>query len=421
MSPAGVAPYVGLMPAAHARPDSVAWGLLADRIALVVAVVLGAPTFLLYALASPSPDRAIGALFMVAVLVIARRQPGTSLGIFWAGSLFLLMVGSEPLPLLVQVVAGAWLAYTATRFGSRATVIVSGVSLALGALIAGTLLGQQFFWGQQYFGLGGTAFAFGLVASFLGAPWLLGLRQRSTAQVRAQQTRAEDAEWQRTRAIEAQQHAVLEEQRLTRVAAAEAANARLARDVHDVVGHSLAVILMQAESAQYLTNTQDLHESMNNIAVCARRSLGEIREVLHAARGDHPSVPAPPGGLGALLDSVRASGVDLEVTQLGQSRALPPDAETVAYRVLQEMLTNAIKHGEHGRPIAVALTWADRLTMEVRNLDGGHTLSRALHGGGIAGMSARLGAVGGSFELNGHQGADGEVITATAWLPLRTN
>ncbi|GAA4905151.1 histidine kinase [Tessaracoccus lubricantis] len=412
------------MQAAHARPESVEWGLLADRIALAVAVVIGVPTFLLYAFSSPLPERAIGALFMAAVLILARRQPGASLAVFWAGSLFIVMARPDTVPLLIQVVAGAWLAYTVTRFGARATVIVSGVSLAFGAMIAASIIGRQFFPDASYgstFGLGGTAFTFVVVAGFLGAPWLLGLRQRAKAQVRVQQARAEDAEWQRRRAIEAQRHAVIEEQRMSRVAAAEAANARLARDVHDVVGHSLAVILMQAESAQYLTNTQDLHESMNNIASCARRSLGEIREVLQAARGEHPPVPAPPGGLGALLDSVRASGVDLEVTQLGQGRALPPDAETVAYRVLQEMLTNAIKHGEHGQPIAVALTWADRLTMEVRNIDGGHTLSRALHGGGIPGMTARLQAVGGSFELNRHPGEDGDVVTATAWLPLRTN
>ena len=404
------------------RPESVHWGVKADRIALIVALLVGLPTVLLYALGPQSHLlRAVAAVVMMGVLGVARRRPGVALAAFWAGSLLNLMGGAWPLA--VQVLAGGWLAYTSSRFGSRATVIASGISLALGSLLAAALLGNRSFLDVSYAGISGTfPLLVALIGGYLGGPWLLGLRQRSKAQVAAQRERAEDAELQRRYALEAQQRAVGEERRLTRIAAAEAASARLARDVHDVVGHSLAVILMQAESAQYLTNTQDLHDSMDNIATCARRSLGEIREVLHAARGDQPSsVPAPPGGLGALLDSVRASGVDLEVTQLGQSHALAPDAETIAYRVLQEMLTNAIKHGEHGRPIAVALTWADRLTLEVRNLAGDRTISRALHGAGISGMSSRLQAVGGSFELNRHQSVDGEVVTATAWLPLRVN
>lgn len=409
------------------RPESVEWGLTADRIALAAALFIGIPSFLVWASHPYMWGRGVGVLIMMLVLVMARRRPGLALALFWVGSIIVLMSSfdmSAPAPLVIQVAAGGWLAYTTTRFGSRATVILSGLSLALGAMIAASILGAQYFYGafSSLLGsAGGVALAFVLVSGYLGAPWLLGLRQRSKAQLRTQQERAEDAELQRRFAIEAQRQSLVEEQRLTRVAAEEAASARLARDVHDVVGHSLAVILMQAESAQYLTNTQDLHESMNNIAGCARRSLGEIREVLHAARGERPPVAAPVGGLGALLDSVLASGVELEVTQLGQSRALPPDAETIAYRVLQEMLTNAIKHGEHSRPIAVALTWADRLTMEVRNLDGGHTISRALHGAGISGMTSRLQAVGGSFELTRHPSADGEVVTATAWLPLRAN
>lgn len=402
------------------RPESVSWGLKADRLAVAVALVVGLPTALSATFVYQFMfNQLLAALIMMAVLAIARRRPGLALVLFWAGSAVNMM--DNPLPLFIQVLAGAWLAYTSSRFGSRVSVIASALSVVVGSFIgAVSLLGDSF---RMFVG---SAFdqhlmAFMFIAAYLGVPWMIGVRHRARAQLRAQRERAEDAELQRRYALEAQQTAVLEEQRLTRVATAEAASARLARDVHDVVGHSLAVILMQAESAQYLTSTDDLHESMKNIATSARRSLGEIREVLHAARANQPPMQAPSGGLGALLESVAASGVALETTQLGQSRALPPDAETVAYRVLQEMLTNAIKHGEHGSPIAVQFTWADRLTMEVRNLDGGHTISRALHGAGISGMTSRLRAVGGSFELNRHYSDDGEVVTAIAWLPLRAN
>lgn len=402
------------MPKSDTRPEGVDWGLKADRIAIGIALVTGLLT-VLSAFNMGSNIQFMTAVMLGVVLILARRAPGAALALFWAAAL-LNLTGQDVFPSPIEIAAGGWLAYMAPRLGRRWVVVFSGLSLA-----AGTILGAAVLSPQAY-GAGAFPFIMVLIGGYLGTPWLLGLRQRSKAQVEAQWERAEDAEWRRLRAIEAQQRSMLEEQRLSRVAAEEAASARLARDVHDVVGHSLAVILMQAESAQYLSHTQDLHESMSNIAGCARRSLGEIREVLHAARGEKPSpASAPSGGLQSLLDSVRATGIDLEVTTLGQSRALPPDSETIAYRVLQEMLTNAIKHGEHGRPIAVALAWADRLTMEVRNLDGGHTISRTLHGVGISGMTSRLQAVGGSFELNRQRSDDGEVVTATAWLPLRAN
>jgi signal transduction histidine kinase len=112
--------------------------------------------------------------------------------------------------------------------------------------------------------------------------------------------------------------------------------ARLARDVHDVVGHSLAVILAQAESAQFLedADTTGLKRTMANIATSARSSLDDVRTVLATTQG-RPSGPPQQPDLEGLLDGVRASGHVVESTVVGTPQPLPPELEVVDFRVLQ--------------------------------------------------------------------------------------
>jgi signal transduction histidine kinase len=192
--------------------------------------------------------------------------------------------------------------------------------------------------------------------------------------------------------------------------------ARLARDVHDVVGHSLAVILAQAESAQFLADDPArLKETMATIATSARASLQDVRQVL--ASPEEQGAPRL-GGLDALIDGVRKSGHLVESTEEGQRPPLPPDLDVVAHRVLQEMLTNAITHGRRDRPVVVERTWPsagspDLLRLRVRNTMG--TPSDAAGGNGVPGMRRRLEAVGGRLDLR----QDDDVFTATAWIPVR--
>ncbi len=142
--------------------------------------------------------------------------------------------------------------------------------------------------------------------------------------------------------------------------------ARLARDVHDVVGHSLAVILAQAESAQYLedADTQKLKQTMENIATSARSSLQDVRHVLTPSAAEQ----ARPGSLDALIAGVNESGHEVVSSEVGTAQPLPPELEVVAYRVLQEMLTNAIKHGRRDEPVFVERHWEGELRIEVRNV-----------------------------------------------------
>jgi signal transduction histidine kinase len=138
-------------------------------------------------------------------------------------------------------------------------------------------------------------------------------------------------------------------------------------------------------------------------------------------RDGEPAAQAPDGGLDALLASVAASGAQLQLQTMGQPRALPPELEMVAYRVLQEMLTNALRHGDREAPIVVTRVWADRLGIEVRNAvpEEEPTVPGGYRGAGVPGMTNRLAAVGGTFDLSRHRADGREVVTATAWLPLR--
>jgi signal transduction histidine kinase len=194
--------------------------------------------------------------------------------------------------------------------------------------------------------------------------------------------------------------------------------ARLARDVHDVVGHSLTVILAQAESAQFLdsTDSKALQATMANIAKSARSSLQEVRAVLTSPDGDHELRT----DLDTLIDATRASGNDIAVADTGVLRPLPPELATVAFRVLQEMLTNAIKHGRRDEAITVLRDWGDKLRLTVSNHvdDQADASAASPDGNGIDGMRRRLESVGGSLDVRPASDSR-EIFTASATMPVR--
>ena len=125
-----------------------------------------------------------------------------------------------------------------------------------------------------------------------------------------------------------------------------AEQARLARDVHDVVGHSLTVILAQAESVQFMPDDdiERIRAALANIATSARQSLGDVRQVLSPRRPQRRRRRRR-ASLDSLVEGVRSAGHEVTRPWSGSPRPLPPELDVVAFRVLQEMLTNALKHG----------------------------------------------------------------------------
>lgn len=205
--------------------------------------------------------------------------------------------------------------------------------------------------------------------------------------------------------------------------------ARLAHDVHDVVGHSLAVILAQAESAQYLRDDDPatLKSTMATIASSARASLQDVRQVLSTAQQSQRVVPRSPG-LDSLVEGVRSSGRKIVDTEVGAPRPLPPELDVVAFRALQEMLTNAVRHGRPDRPVRVERHWPDGswegdLRIEVRNAEAetGDESRGGPGGQGIEGMRRRLESVGGRLDVRRRTEGEGPTFTVTAWVPVRSS
>jgi signal transduction histidine kinase len=327
---------------------------------------------------------------------------------------------SQPFPILYVQLAVVVVSFGCACWGHPVTVFLSGLSIPAAGVIAVIFIASNFFQATFYFSryqhvldavhqVSGSwrlgAAILGVV--LLGVPWLAGLTvrfSRYAAQSRVSQQAAEE------QAAQAQR----ESQQAHEIARLREEQTRLAHDVHDVVGHSLAVILAQAESAQFLdeADTGALRLSMANIASSARSSLRDVRQVLTPT----PESASGPGALTDLVEGVRTSGHEVRYTASGTERPLPPELATVSYRVLQEMLTNAIRHGSRDEPVLVTLDWGDGLRIEVSNAIGPDTTGDVVGGQGLEGMRRRVQSVGGRLETS----QDAGTFVATASVPLRT-
>jgi signal transduction histidine kinase len=384
---------------------------------------------------SRGPHLLIALAFAVAA-GLSRRAPFLALVLVWGTCALQLLAGT---PVLSVQFAVAIVAFGCARWGRPLTVAVSGISIPLAAVLGYLVVTRAslgIFRGIAFFREimdGAYRFSDTLVvgATVLGllvlaAPWLAGLALRATARARRSEVQQERAEADAARA-----HRETEQAR--EIAQLRDEQARLARDVHDVVGHSLAVILAQAESGQFLPDSdpEKLKRTMATIATSARTSLQDVRQVL---ANPQEAAPASTGAFEALVEGVRAGGTEVVATEVGTPQPLPPELEVVAHRVVQEMLTNAIRHGHRERPVHVERHWPegtfDRdLRIEVRNVEGEAATPvdetqplnavEVIPGRGLEGMRRRLDSVGGRLDVRRRDEPGGPTFTTTAWVPVR--
>ena len=190
-----------------------------------------------------------------------------------------------------------------------------------------------------------------------------------------------------------------------RLAAAEE-RTRIARELHDSAGHAINVILVQAGAARLL-HERDPEGSRRAIATVeqvARATIGEFDQLVRALREDdapQAAVPADPAALDQLLEHHRSSGLVLTTDVRGQDRSLPPTVTWAAYRILQEALTNAVRHGRGSAGVAVWYA-PDAVEITVTN----PTVNGSAPGGGhgIVGMRERASLLGGTLEAGARQG-----------------
>jgi signal transduction histidine kinase len=357
-------------------------------------------------------------------VALTRHLPAAALAALWVTSAAQMAGGA--VILLVQLAVVVYVAFGTARWGNPATLLLSVVSIPAAVAVG---VGYVYAVGPGSLtqvlgylsvpeavirvGVPWPLFAGAFIFALLVVPWLLGLALRQGSRASESMASQVAAEQEAARA-----HRDTEQAR--EIALLRDEQARLARDVHDVVGHSLAVILAQAESAQFLPDDDSaaLKQTTATIASAARSSLQDIRQVLAGPRTGSVSS----GSFGELVEGVRAGGHDVVVTEIGVPRPLPPDLEIVAHRVVQEMLTNAIKHGRKDHPVLIERHWPDAswegdLRIETRNTmepDG-----PAATGQGLEGMRRRLESVGGKLDVRRRDSLDGPVFTATAWVPTR--
>jgi signal transduction histidine kinase len=187
---------------------------------------------------------------------------------------------------------------------------------------------------------------------------------------------------------------------------------RIARELHDVVAHHMSVIAIQAEAAPYKTADPppELVESFGDIRASALAGLSELRRVLGVLRtGGQDTAPQPGlAELDALLDSARSGGVSVTVTRTGDPVPLPDGVDLSAYRIVQEALSNAMRHapGSHVelhlayRPDALALEICNDAALKAVPVLAGSGDRAAAGGGGhgLVGMRERTAMLGGSLD-----------------------
>ena len=236
--------------------------------------------------------------------------------------------------------------------------------------------------------------------------WLVGyaLRER-TEQTEAAEERAERAERDREAAA--------------RVAVAEE-RGRIARELHDVVAHAVSVMVLQVGAVRHRMPESDAEnrEALQNVEQAGRTALAEMRRLLGAMRrDDEPAELAPHPGLAdldRLLGDVRAAGLAVRLRVHGDPVELPPGLDLSAYRIVQEGVTNTLKHA-HAHQAEVDVHYDARdLRVEVRDDGGGSPTGDGL-GHGLVGIRERVKIFGGEMSAGG---APGGGFLLRARLPL---
>ncbi|MFD2090760.1 sensor histidine kinase [Blastococcus deserti] len=260
----------------------------------------------------------------------------------------------------------------------------------------------------------GFAFHDPLVSDYIaitvlyGGSWAVGqmVRQR-TREAAEHAARADRAERER-------------EERAARAVAEE--RARIARELHDVVAHSISVIAVQTQAVRRRLGPDSAREADDLRAVesTARQAMAEMRRLFGVLRadGERASLAPQPGldQLDSLIEDTRGAAVDVSLAVEGERCPLPPGLDLTAYRIVQEALTNTRKHAPGGQ-VTVRLRYGDR-DLDVLVEDSGGARDGAADGGGygLVGMRERVTLYGGTLEAGPRPGGG---FAVRARLPFR--
>jgi signal transduction histidine kinase len=326
---------------------------------------------------------------------------------------------THPLATAVAVCAGLWLTVLVGPsyvlfYGQFVPIMVATFSVARhgvgrqpyvgGAVTAATLLYADLFI-EELQATGEVIFHWGVLV----VCWAFGSWQR---------VMAHHAETSRRRAIEVEVEAA--ERTLSAVLEERA---RIARELHDIVAHSMSVMVVQAGAAEQVVAEDPEHarQALRQIRQTGIGALAEMRRLVSVLREPDEAGPLTPqpglAAVAALVDEVRAAGLPIALTVSGEPRELPAGLDLTAYRIVQEALTNVRRHAAGATAVTVTLVFeGDNLRIDVRDDGPGAAATTGTGGGhGLIGMRERVQLYGGRLRAATLPGRGFQV---TADLPL---
>jgi signal transduction histidine kinase len=346
-------------------------------LASAVAVVVALP----YA-GGGEPLAAAASIVLASALMLRRMLPGAALALGTVGALAQLVTLPQP---MLGIVVVPMLVYAAARWGS-AGVSQAGLVLGLGGAVLGPAV-----WAREVFGTGSALIylAMGVTgcAGVVLAAYLVGRRRRESLENRRER---QLSELERSRLLLAEQ-----EQRAA-VAAVDERN-RIARELHDIVAHSLSVIVVQAEGGKALASKRPEKgpEVLGTIAETSREALEEMRRMVGLLRsggaGAEPTSYVPTPGLDDIPDLVRKTSATARLATFGTAPPVSQAFGLTAYRIVQEAMTNTLKHA--GPVVTTSVTLAFTATdLEIEVSDDGRGAAAASdgQGHGLRGMHERV-------------------------------
>jgi signal transduction histidine kinase len=202
-----------------------------------------------------------------------------------------------------------------------------------------------------------------------------------------------------------------------RAAAAARERTRIARDMHDILTHSVGLMVVQAEAGPVVMRTDHVRAeaTFDAIAETGRGALSQLRGLLGTLRSGESHGGEPQPGLDALphlVERTGRAGLEVTLTSDGEPRTVAADVDVAAYRIVQEALTNVLRHAG-ARTVRVRLRWAGT-TLEIEVADDGRGAHAVTGGHGLAGMRERVTSCGGT--LRAGSGDEGFLVAAT--LPV---
>lgn len=382
------------------RPISPTRRTVDVTIAVVYVLLFG--LFEVHSAAGVVPGGGLAILLLGAALAVRRWSPSWALIGAWAGAVAQMAFLDSPNLYDAAIPA---LVYACSSYGTRTVRWAAFTSSLVGAGIAGVYIARYSFISAVTGSIGDLPHAVNafavvsvLTAVTLLLSWTLGLLVATARRSRRNRQEADAAGEQ---------------------VAAEQERTRIARDMHDVVAHSLAVVIAQSDGARLLrrTDPEAVDEALETIGSTARAALADVRVLLQQLRYEGTTSVQPGlADLDTLFSQFQGSGLVVDVTRDPDLGTLGTATQLAAFRIVQESLTNALRHGDLSRPAVVLLTRTPHgLEVEVVNaIDPARPPRPAPGGHGLIGMRERAGAVQGDLRA----GPDGDRFRVRAFLPV---